>query len=394
MTLGTHSVARRLFVMPFTIRNNFWMLGFLAAISAMGEPNLPRSSPSDWLALHQLGSQAYGSENYKLAEDYFTRALSVAEQGNFKDTRLLATLNNLASTYTQLGKLNRAEEIFAKFDAFRNLPLADGNMARALIESDINHAALILRRGRPMDAQSEFEKAMTTVESTLGSSDPALAQICNHLALIYKDSAQYWRARGCAEKAIAIRETEFGAVSLQTAASVSALSQVAQAEGNLAEAEALCRRALRIRRDAGKNHPKVAESLSNLGTVLKLQGKYREAEQLYLEAQRIWVQAHGPVSFEAGLVMNNLAALYQAQGKLRKAEEGFRMASQSMEQAVGPDNPALALILANFSTLYRQWHKWDRRKCCCAARRLSMRNGWAPYIRMWRWICGRRRSWR
>jgi tetratricopeptide (TPR) repeat protein len=344
--------------MPFPIRKIVWVLGLYAAMPAAGI-TLPAVASSDWFALHQLGSQAYGIENYALAEQYFAQALNAAEQGNIRDARLLATLNNLASTYTQLGKLERASEVFERLEPFRTPPV-DRDTARALIESDVNHAAFLFRRGRPMEAQKEFEHSLERAEQALGADDPVVAQICNHLAMIYKDAAQYGRARQCAERAIAIREKTFGPNALQTAASISALSQVVHAEGNLAEAEALCRRVLAIRRDAGPNLPRVAESLSNLGTVLKSAGNYAGAEPLYLEAQRIWVQAKGPASFEAALVMNNLASLYEAQGKRRKAEDRFRQAARAMEQAVGPDNPALALVLANFSTLYREWCKWDR----------------------------------
>ncbi|MCU1263511.1 MAG: Tfp pilus assembly protein PilF [Bryobacterales bacterium] len=329
------------------------------SIPATAAVSLPANG-SDWSSLHQLGARAYADENFGQAEEYFLLAISAADKSNITDVRLLATLNNLASTYTQLGKVQLADEIFQRLGPFRNNTQADPQMLRALIESDINHAAFTFRSGKPVEAQAEFERALEAAERTFNPGDPVFAQIYNHLALLYRDTAQYERARQFGDRALAIREKEFGPKSAQMASSLSVLSQVMQAQGDLAGAEALCRRALAIRREAGFGQLKIAESLSNLGTIVKSRGNYPEAERLYKEAQQIWNKTKGRASFEGALVMNNLGALYQLEGKFKKSEDQFRQAAEVMEHAVGPTSPSLALVLANFSALYREWRKWDQ----------------------------------
>jgi tetratricopeptide (TPR) repeat protein len=329
-------------------------------VSLLGSCILLTANPDNWMALHQLGSKEYAKENYARAEEYFSQALALAEQLNFQDSRLLANLNNLASTYTHLGDLRKAEQLFERFRPFHGTEQTDPDMTRALIESDVNHAAFMVRRGQPREALAEFERSLGIAERTFGPDDPEIAQICNHLALLYRDSGQYARARKCAERAVVIREREFGPKSIPTAASLSVLAQVSQSEGDLAQAEALNRRALAIRREASPGQSRVAESLSNLGTVVKNQGNFAEAERLYKEALHIWTGANGPASFEVALALNNLGSLYQQQGKLHKAEEQYRRAVPMMERAAGPASPSFALVLTNQSALYRELRKWDQ----------------------------------
>ncbi len=138
------------------------------------------------------------------------------------------------------------------------------------------------------------------------------------------------------------------------------LGQVAQDRQRLPEAAALYRRALKIVQTLQSNPIGVADKMSNLGSVLKAQGNYAEAERLYLQAQAIWARAAGQDSYLTALAINNIAALHQTQGKFRKAEQDYVEASRIMESALGPTHPLLAQVLTNFASLYRQTHQYDK----------------------------------
>ena len=80
------------------------------------------------------------------------------------------------------------------------------------------------------------------------------------------------------------------------------------------QAEPLYKRALAIREKAlGPDHPEVATSLSNLGTLYGSQGQYNQAEPLYRRALAIDEKALGPDHSDVAAILVNLAELYRLQ---------------------------------------------------------------------------------
>jgi tetratricopeptide (TPR) repeat protein len=307
---------------------------------------------ADWTTLQEAGKQAYAQGNFAEADRQFAKALVEAAD----EVQRLNTLGNLAAARTQLRRFGEADEIFESLEPYRILAASNPKVAEGLIQADINHAALTLRRGDPARARIEFEALLHRSQN-----DSTTAQICNHLALLDLDSGRFQQAQQYAERALAIRERLHGPDALETATTLSILSQTIQAQGDYAGAEALCRRSLAIRqKNGGTGRTDFAESLSNLGTILKAGGNYAEAEKLYRQAQLVWARISGAQSFGVALALNNLAALHQVQGKFKLSEEEFTQSMRSMERAAGQEHPAFASILANFAALYREWHKFDK----------------------------------
>jgi tetratricopeptide (TPR) repeat protein len=94
----------------------------------------------------------------------------------------------------------------------------------------------------------------------------------------------------------------------------------ASTQGKYGEAEPLYVRALAIsEQQLGPDHPQTATSLNNLAGLYNNQGKYEEAEPLYVRALAISEQQLGPDHPETATSLNNLAPLYKNQGNRRNA---------------------------------------------------------------------------
>ncbi|CAN0538213.1 unnamed protein product, partial [Ectocarpus sp. 8 AP-2014] len=75
------------------------------------------------------------------------------------------------------------------------------------------------------------------------------------------------------------------------------------------------------------------------------QGKYDEADRLYLRCIEIKERGLGPDHPELAGSLNNRAGLLQAQGKLDDADPLLVRAIEIQERALGPDHPSVAISL-------------------------------------------------
>ncbi|MBE9180882.1 tetratricopeptide repeat protein [Oculatella sp. LEGE 06141] len=132
------------------------------------------------------------------------------------------------------------------------------------------------------------------------------------------------------------------------------LAELYRSQGRYGEAEPLYLRALDIgEAQLGANHPAVATRLNNLAGLYKLQGRYGEAEPLYLRALDISEAQLGANHPDVATSLNNLANLYRSQGRYGEAEPLYLRALDIGEAQLGANHPDVATRLNNLANLYR-----------------------------------------
>ena len=99
----------------------------------------------------------------------------------------------------------------------------------------------------------------------------------------------------------------------------------------------------------GENHPHTATSLSNLANLYYSQGKYEEAEPLFIQALQLRKQLLGENHPDTATSLNNLAALYNSQGKYEEAEPLYIQVLQLRRQLLGENHPKTANSLNNLA---------------------------------------------
>jgi tetratricopeptide (TPR) repeat protein len=126
-----------------------------------------------------------------------------------------------------------------------------------------------------------------------------------------------------------------------------------QRRGQLAEAEALTRRAIGLREGAlGLEHPTVASGLDVLAGLLYAQGKHGEVEAPLRRAILIRERTLGPEHPDLLIPLENLAALQEGQGRYADAEPLYRRVLAIRERTLGPDHPDVAASLNDLATLH------------------------------------------
>ncbi len=231
----------------------------------------------------------------------------------------------------------------------------------------LNNVGFYLKqRGRYVEAEPLYQRALTIFEQQLGLEHPNTATSLNNLAILYVDQGKYAEAEPLYQRALIIREQQLGPEHPNTAISLGDLASLYRSQGKYAEAEPLYQRALAIHeQQLGPEHPHTATSLNNLATLYVDQGKYAEAEPLYQRALIIREQQLGPEHPHTATSLNNLAALYWKQGEYAKAEPLYQHALAIKERQLGPDHPNTATSLNNLAELYRAQERYAEAEPLC-----------------------------
>jgi tetratricopeptide (TPR) repeat protein len=140
----------------------------------------------------------------------------------------------------------------------------------------------------------------------------------------------------------------------------SGLAKLYELQGRYSEAEPLYLQALEIERSQiGHDHPSTASSLNNLAGLYSSQGRYSEAEPLYLQAleiRRSQIEHDHP---DTASSLNNLALLYKSQERYSEAEPLFLQSLKILRSQLGDDHPNTASSLNNLADLYRSQGRYS-----------------------------------
>ncbi|MBD2353788.1 tetratricopeptide repeat protein [Tolypothrix sp. FACHB-123] len=145
------------------------------------------------------------------------------------------------------------------------------------------------------------------------------------------------------------------------ATSLNNLAALYDSQGKYNQAEPLFIQALDLlRRFLGDEHPDVAISLNNLAELYRSQGKYSQAEPLLIQAKDLRRRLLGEEHPDFATSLNNLAELYRSQGKYSQAEPLYIQALNLRRRLLGEEHPDVATSLNNLAALYDSQGKYSQ----------------------------------
>ena len=198
--------------------------------------------------------------------------------------------------------------------------------------------------------------------------DPLLATLYDQMGRLYAGRAERGEAidyrqeqemaidyfRKAIERQGAIGQEE------NLASSLAWLGYLYESQGRYEEAEPLFLQALELGRWLlGEDHPDVASSLNNLAALYKSQGRYEEAEPLLLQALESRRSLLGKNHSDVASSLNNLAYLYKLQGRYEEAEPLFLQALELGRSLLGENHPNMATSLNNLAGLYESQERYE-----------------------------------
>ncbi|CAL1136673.1 unnamed protein product, partial [Cladocopium goreaui] len=331
--------------------------------------------------MFELARRLYGRARYGEAEKLDRECLRIRQVKLGEDhLDTLPSLNNLAMVLQAQGRLVEAEPLYREALEKRQAKLGEDHPDTL---NSINNLALLLyAQGHLAEAEPLFRKALEKSKAKLGEDHPdTLLSLnsLNNLALLLQDQGRLVEAeplyREALEKSpgaqlqrfqrdfgqwtwshtlLDFRTAKLGEDHPDTLTSLNNLALLLYAQGHLAEAEPLFRKALeKSKAKLGEDHPDTLNSINNLAAVLDDQGHLAEAEPLYREALEKRKAQLGEDHPDTLNSINNLAAVLDAQGHLAEAEPLYREALEKRQAKLGEDHPDTLNSLNNLAAVLK-----------------------------------------
>ncbi|PWU18267.1 MAG: serine/threonine protein kinase [Verrucomicrobia bacterium] len=207
-------------------------------------------------------------------------------------------------------------------------------------------------------AESMHRQALQLRRNKLGDAHPATALSMSHLGRVFLAERKWADADTILREALN-DQRRLNPQSADVAFSLNELSVAMNARGktNRAEVEQMLREALPLQRTAlGQDSPEVATTLEHLQQVLRLEGKWTEAESAGREALALR-RKHPDDQLALASSLEIFASIMDAQNRRVEAEPLFREALSIQRTISGNEHPAVARRLTHLA-----WNLRDQGK--------------------------------
>jgi tetratricopeptide (TPR) repeat protein len=209
----------------------------------------------------------------------------------------------------------------------------------------------------------QLEASLAKAIQQWGADSSKTEFLYSQLGTLYAERVESAKSTNRQKELILAQEYLEKAIVLQTkfqklealATSLNNLAFLYDNQGKYSEAEPLYLDALEMtKRLFTGDHPDVATILNNLASLYHNQGRYSEAEPFYLDAlemtKRLFTGDHPDVATS----LNNLAFLYYSQGKYSEAEPLYLDALAMSERTLGANHPITITVRNNLRRLQQQ----------------------------------------
>jgi tetratricopeptide (TPR) repeat protein len=207
------------------------------------------------------------------------------------------------------------------------------------------HAELAYVRGKVEEERGEFSAAENSLQDALRrASDLHRWDLVRDATagLIWVLGEKQQRV----DEARVLRDIAFGASDSPSSKALLHvyLGQLSANEGKYEDAENELRKGIALYEDAEEDASALAKARGNLASVLRLQGRFEDAETEMLRVIETLSTTLSEAHPDTNRARGNLADLYIAQGKFEEARREAQRAVREFEKVLGPEHPDVATV--------------------------------------------------
>ena len=204
-------------------------------------------------------------------------------------------------------------------------------------------------------AQALATEALDIFEAESGAFHPDVANVLNCLVHIHEQTAAYAAAEASATRSVDIMRrvrTQAGGEDIDRlfVQSLTGLGDVMRIRGRYDEAEPCLREAIAIgEASLGGEDEDVVTAVNSLAVLFKYNGRFDDAAALY--ARALWAAEAGANDESLATLLHNIGGLEHARGNYAAGEAPARRSVELRERALGPDHPHVAADLAALAAI-------------------------------------------
>ncbi len=192
-----------------------------------------------------------------------------------------------------------------------------------------------------------YNKAEKYLKSSLGisekiyrSNDPRIARVMKQLAFNYQKKSNFTKADSLYKIALKIFKMKEGNISSVEAKTLSDYGSSLNYQGKYKEAKKYQTEALNaFRKIYGNNNPNVVKSLNNLETIAGNTGDWNTAAKYGKEVLDFFFKTEGKNSVDYSKALSNYASILEVQGNLDKAIKDQKEAVEIKKRVEGKNHP-------------------------------------------------------
>ncbi|CAF0944232.1 unnamed protein product [Adineta ricciae] len=321
------------------------------------EKTLPSNHPSLATSYNNIGGVYKNMGEYSKALSFYEKALEIQEKTlppNHPD--LATSYGNVVGVYDNMGEYSKALSFYEKALQIqeKTLPLNHPDLAT----SYNNIGGVYYNMGEYSKALSFFERALQIQEKTLPSNHPSLATSYNNIGAVYSNIGEYSKALSFYEKALEIREKTLPSNHPDLATSYNNIGGVYDNMGEYLKALSFHEKALQIReKTLASNHPHLATSYNSIGGVYDNMGEYSKALSFYEKALQIQEKTLPLNHPDLATSYNNIGAVYYNMGEYSQALTYFERALNILQRALPANHPHIKTVRESIENCKRAMKK-------------------------------------
>jgi len=213
--------------------------------------------------------------------------------------------------------------------------------------------------GRELSARDLLDQGMQRIEA-LNDEPEVQSRVISVIAKSHHRLGDFARAESLYRRALNIRERHWGLNHPQLAESLNDLGVVLKDRGQLQAAESFLTRAVDMRRTLPGNSPEdLAISIEELGRLLREQGRLLEASSLFEQGLKIRRRIYGDRHSETLSSLNSVAMMQRDLGDAHSALGLFRELVAGYREVKGSRHPWTATSMVNMAHALMDLERWE-----------------------------------
>jgi CHAT domain-containing protein/Tfp pilus assembly protein PilF len=239
-----------------------------------------------------------------------------------------------------------------------------------------NLATSYSNQGRLIEAEALYKQCLAKRKIVLGESHPHTLSTMNNLASTYKDQGRHSEAEVLYKQCLDKQKEVLGESNPDTLRTMHSLALVCFNQGRYGEAETSSLRSLAIiQARFGENHPLTVKCLNAIASIYAIQGFVHKAETTYMRVNSILEKTRRTDDIDAAMAYTNFAILQHDQGHNGKAELFYEQAIAISKKKLGLEHIDTANRLTSLGLHYGSIGKFDH-QLALMEKGISAQNHW------------------